>query len=175
MHVIRVGEEYTPSVLKWPDGCHYRYDTSGHWLHYLFHHPSSIEKEIVQSGPAQFALYIHESVIFFLHQFWEMLWNNAPYSWWLVPDEERQLPDFEDGLHALLKVVLVDTLTGRVAAMRALTFSADFTKRLHAEIRAQSGKPWSLSEHEEIIRYVYARYSTDDLLIRAHIRCRGGA
>jgi hypothetical protein len=59
--------------------------------------------------------------------------------------------------------------------MRALTFSADFTKRLHAEIKTQSGKPWSLSQHEEIIQYVYARYSTDDLLIRAHIRCRGGA
>ena len=174
MHVIAVGEQYTPSVVEWPDGTHYQYDVRGHWLHYLVQRPSAIETESIQTGSAQFALYIHDSVIFLLHQFGEMLWNDAPYSWWLVSDDERHLPDDGHGLHALLKVVLVDTSTGRVAALRALTFSAGFTRSLHKAIKTQSEAPWSLSRHEMIIRSVYARYSTEDLLCRSQIRCTGG-
>jgi hypothetical protein len=174
MNILSIGQSCDPSVSSWPEGCHYNYDISGHLLHYLYRNPSTIEVSSVQRGKARFGLYIHGPVIFLLHQFGEMLWNDAPYSWWLVSDDSRKLPDNSDNLHALLKVVLVDSNTGLVSALRALTFSPAFTNRLHQAIRAQSEKPWSQSEHDSAIREVYSRFSTEDLVRRAEIICNGG-
>ena len=135
MHILAVGEPYDTSIELWPEGCHYNYDASGHWLHYLYSHPTSEEISAIQRGPAQFGLYTQESVIFLLHQFGDMPWNEAPYSFWLVSEEHRRLPELTDGEHAFLRVVLIDTATGIVAALRALTFSSEFTRKLHGEIR----------------------------------------
>jgi hypothetical protein len=174
MNILAIGQPCDPSISCWPEGCHYNYDISGHLLHYLFSNPSTIEVSSVQRGKARFGLYIQGPVIFLLHQFGEMLWNDAPYSWWLVSQETRKLPEVGDHLHALLKVVLVDSTSGLVAALRALTFSSAFTNRLHEAIRAQSEHHWSQSEHDSVIREVYSRFSTEDLLRRAIITCNGG-
>ncbi len=174
MHVISIGEPYDPSLSDWPEGCLYNYDMSGHWLHYLYKSPSDLEVSSVQRGTAQFGLYVHDSAIFLLHQFGDMPWNDAAYSWWIVPEQERRLPEVCDELHALLKVVMVDTSTGLVAALRALTFSAEFTKRLHEAIRTQSKKSFSRSRHDQIVRDVYSRFTTDDLVLRSEIFCKGG-
>ena len=174
MDTIAIGQPYDASITSWSEGCHYNYDTSGHWLHYLYSKPSKIEIDSIQTGEAQFALYVREPVLFLLHQFGDMAWNDASYNWWLVSEEFRKVPEQTEGLHALLKVVMVDTDTGVVVALRALTFSAEFTKRLEEVIRGQSEQPWSKAHHEEAVRYVYGRYSTMDLVERAEIFCRGG-
>jgi hypothetical protein len=174
MEILAVGQPYDASIANWPEGCHYNFDTSGHWLHYLYSKPSSLEISSIQSGEVQFGLYINGPVIFLLHQFGEMAWNDASYSWWLVSEEFRQVPTVGDKLHALLKVVMVDTETGLIKALRALTFSAEFTEYLHEAIRHQSEKPWSPTEHERAIRYVYSKYSTMDLVDRGEAFCKGG-
>jgi hypothetical protein len=173
MEVLAIGEPYDPSITNWPEGCHYNYDSS-HWLHYLFTKPTSSEIASIQKGEAQFGLYIHGPVVFLLHQFGEMAWHDAPYSWWMVSDECRQVPTVGDGLHALLKVVLVDTESGLVRALRALTFSAGFTEYLHLAIRRQSQEPCSRELYEQVIRRVYNKYSTADLVKRGEIFCKGG-
>lgn len=174
MHVLAVGQPYDPAISQWPEGCHYNFDDSGHWLHYLFRNPSEAERRSIQAGQAQFGLYVNGPIIFLLHQFGEMPWNDASYSWWRVSEESRQIPEVSGEIHALLKVVMVDTDTGLVAAMRALTFSAPFTKRLHEAIRYQSEQPRGQALHDEIIQDVYARYPTEDLVGMAEIFCKGG-
>ena len=174
MQILAGGQQYCPETGPWPEGCHYNYDSSGHWLHYLYNNPSQIEVDSIQSGPAQFGLYIQDPVIFLLHQFGAMPWNDAPYSWWMVSSEHRRLPEITEGEHAFLRIALIDTATRLVAALRALTFSTEFTKRLHLEILRQSQSPWNLSKHDQVIKSIYSNFSTNDLVKQAQIFCKGG-
>ena len=174
MQILAVGQEYDPLIREWPEGCHYNFDSGGHWLHYFYRNPLEIEIASIQRGPVQFGLYIHKPVIFLLHQFGYMPWNDAPYSVRLVSQEYRRVPELADGEHAFLRVVLIDTATGIVAALRALTFSSEFTRKLHGEIRRQSEGPWSPGRHDEIIQSVYSRFTANDLVQRAQILCKGG-
>lgn len=174
MQILAIGQPYDPSIKAWPEGTHYNYDVSGHCLHYLYHAPNELERSSIQKGEASFGLYVHGPVIFLLHRFGEMLWHDAPYNWWRVSEEHRRIPEVLDGLHALLKVVLVDTATGLVAALRALTFSADFTRRLHEAILQQSKQPCSRSQYDETIREVYSRFAIEELVRRSKIFCKRG-
>ena len=174
MQILAIGQPYCPESEPWPEGCHYNYDSSGHWLHYLYSNPSQIEVDSIQRGPAQFGLYVQDPVIFLLHQFGAMPWNDAPYSWWMVSSEHRRLPEVTKGEHAFLRIVLIDTVKGLVAALRALTFSTEFTRRLHLEILRQSQSPWNHSTHDEEIKSIYSKLSTNDLVQQAQIFCKGG-
>jgi hypothetical protein len=172
--IIAVGQPYDPDTQTLPEGCHYNFDVSGHWLHYLYQNPTQIEIDSVQKGEAQFGLYTKGPILFLLHQFGAMAWNDAAYSWWLVSAEFRKLPEETDGVHALLKTIMVDTASALVKAIRACTFSAEFTTCLHDAIRRQTQKPWSKTEHEEAVRHIYSKYSTMDLVNMGEVFCKGG-
>lgn len=174
MDILAVGQPYDPSVLEWPEGCHYNYDRSGHWLHYLFNNPREEERTSIQSGDAQFGLYVHGPVLFLLHQFGDMPWNDASYCWWRVAVEDRAVPEISDSLHALLKVVMVDTANGSVVALRALTFSAEFTRRLHEAIRYQAAHQWNAIHQERLVSLVYSKFTINDLVWRSEVFCKGG-
>jgi hypothetical protein len=174
LSIIAIGEPFDPDVETFPEGCHFNYDSSGHWLHYLYQSPTKVEIDSVQKGEAQFGLFTRGPLILLLHQFGDMAWNDAAYSWWLVSPEFRRIPEETDGLHALLKTIMVDTQSGLVVAIRALTFSAEFTICLHDAIRGQTREPWSKDRHEKAVRYVYSRYTTLDLVERGEIFCKGG-
>ena len=174
MHVIAIGEPYDRSIKEWPEGTHYNFDSAGHWLHYFFSNPSDVEKSSLQQGPAVFGIYIQGPVIFLLHKFGDMPWNDSPYTFWLVREEYRSLPDINYRDHAFLRTVLIDTSTGIVEALRALTFSAEFTRRLHEEIVLQSMKPWDPGFYDSVIKATYSNFSTFDLVRRSTIFCNGG-
>jgi hypothetical protein len=174
MQILSVGQPYSSEICEWPEGCHYNVDEYGHWLHYFHENPTRAEIDSIQRGPAKFGLFVHEPVIFLLHKFGQMNWHDAPYSLWLVSREHRRIPELTEGEHAFLRVVLVDTATGIVAALRALTFSVEFTSRLHKEILRQSESPWSSSRHDAVIESVYSRFTTQDLVERSIVFCNGG-
>lgn len=174
MEVLAVGSPYPHNVEHLPQGSHYNYDSSGHWLHYLFDSPTKAEIDSIQKGPAQFGLFVMGPVIFLVHQFGDMPWNDAPYSWWMVPVEYRNIPTISNGEHAFLRVVLVDTRTGIVEAIRALTFSAQFTQKLHQEIVWQSHSPWEQRTHDLVIKVIYQNLSSADLARESSILCKGG-
>jgi len=174
MHVLAINEPFNLGITCWPEGTMFNVDASGHWLIYLYSSPSPVEVQSIQQGDAQFGLFMADSVIFLLHQFGQMPWNDSSYSIWLVAEEERRLPEISDHLHVLLRVVMVDTSTGLVAALRALTFSAQFTKALHQAIHIQASLPWDKTRHEQTIQDLYSRFATDDLVRQARIFCKGG-
>lgn len=174
LEILAVGEPFKYDGEILPEGTHYNYDASGHWLHYLYNNPTKTEIQSLQSGEAEFGLFVREPVVFLLHKFGDMLWNDSSYNWWLVSENARQIPTVGDGLHALLKVVMVNTTNGIVVALRALTFSPDFTERLHQAILKQIERPWTKQEHEGVVGHVYSRYSSLDLVKRAGIFCKGG-
>lgn len=172
--IIAIGERFDPDVETFPEGCHFNYDVSGFWLHYLYQNPTPTEVNSLQTGEAQFGLYTKGPLIFLLHQFGDMAWNDAAYSWWLVNKEFRKIPDVSTDLHALLKTIMVDTSSRIVVAIRALTFSVEFTTCLHDAIRRQIQEPWNKDRHEQAVRDIYSRHSTMDLVGMVHTFCKGG-
>lgn len=174
MHAVAVGQLYDPEVISWPEGCLYNYDIGGHWLHYLYRNPTAVEIASIMRGPAQFALFIQGPVIFLLHQFGQMPWNDAPYSWGLVPEESRRLPELDPNLHALLKVVMVNSETGIVVVLRALTFSSEFTFQLHQAINVQAGFEWDSELHYRTIKSVYETLTPEEMVQRAGTYGKGG-
>ncbi|MFH0959782.1 MAG: hypothetical protein V1897_13880 [Pseudomonadota bacterium] len=174
MHVLAVGQPYSNEASEWPEGCHYNFDSYGHWLHYFYEKPTLTEIASIQRGPARFGLFVQDPVTFLLHQFGQIHWHDASYSFWLVSREHRRIPELTEGEHAFLRVVLVDTTKGIVAALRALTFSAEFTRRRHEEILRQSESPWNPSQRDTLIESVYSRFTTQDLVERSIIFCNGG-
>jgi hypothetical protein len=173
LSIIAVGQPYDPDITTFPEGCHFNFDISGYCLHYLYQNPTQIEIGSVQKGEAQFGLYTKGPILFLLHQFGAMAWNDAAYSWWLVSEEFRKVPDESPG-HALLKTIMVNTASGLVVAIRACTFSEEFTVCLHDAIRRQIQVPWNKDRHEQAVRHVYSKYSTMDLVNMAEVFCRGG-
>ena len=174
MDAVAVGLLFDPAITSWPEGCVYNFDIGGHWLHYLYRNPTAVEISSIQKGPAQFALFIQGQVIFLLHRFGHMPWSDAPYSWGLVPEESRRLPELDPALHALLKVVMVDSETGVIVALRALTFSSQFTLQLHQAIRAQASLKWDAELHNRTIRCVYEKLTPEEMVQRAGTFCKGG-
>ena len=174
MNILAIGQPFDETVQHWPEGCMFNYSAAGAWLIYFYRAPSLIEISSIQEGPAEFGLFMAGPVLFVLHRFHPMPWNDSPYTFWLVHEDERTVPEITEHLHALLRVILVDTSTGLIAALRACTFSATFTKTLHQAIHFQASLAWDPSLHDQVIREVYADLTTDDMVRQCKLFCKGG-
>lgn len=75
-----------------------------------------------------------------------------------------------------LTVVLVDSNTGRVAALRLVTMSPRFTKAFHDLIDRQRASPFDSEAHKRTIAALYAKYrNSKTLAAAALIRERAGS
>jgi hypothetical protein len=61
-----------------------------------------------------------------------------------------------------------------VLALRAVTFSPEFTRALHRAIADQVGAPYEKAAHERRADGMTQRLSTHQLWARCTVRCRGG-
>lgn len=177
MYKTQVGELYQPNRRSWPEGGQYNFRGGGHERLLSFRNTTKSEIEAVRTGEAEFALAVFQPVLFLLFRFGTMPWSGAPYTIHLVPESERKLPEPEATAEtrALLRTVLMEATTGIVKALRAFTFSPEFTRRLHEGIRKQAGLPWNEAEYDAKLESVYRQYSsTVRLLSEAVVRCRGG-
>ncbi len=184
MHVLQVGKPYLPSRTSWPEGGEYNYRLGGHELRLFWRAPSEAKIDAVRRGPAEFALTLwpddaDPAVIFVLYRFGERApWLDAPFSWHLVPPEQRTLPPAWALVErrALLHAVLVGAGTGLVLALRVVSLSPAFTRLLHAAIRAQAQRRFSEAGYDAQLQAAYAvNPHTEDLLLRACVRAAGGA
>lgn len=182
MHVYVVGQLYHPARRSWPqDSWQYNYRGGEHELVVFIRRPGTAEMSAFKSGQAQFALAAlppeAPDVIALAVRFGGMPWSDALYSWHLVPEDQRRIPETDlPEQRILLSVVVVDCADGIVLALRGMTLSPEFTRALHAAIRDQSARPWpGEREYGRQIQALYARYPTSEALARAAaVRCNGG-
>jgi hypothetical protein len=73
----------------------------------------------------------------------------------------------------MLHVIFIDANTGIVEALRVLTFSHSFTKRLHKAIREQAARPFP-DHYDQQAKLLFVNYSTKQLRQRALASCTGG-
>jgi hypothetical protein len=171
MALLEVGRPFVPGREKWPEGCEYNYYKSGHDLRLFLKDPSPEEIKSINSGKAEFALYVEGDLIILLYQFEPGLpWSEAPYSWHIVAEPLRVLPDLEwvPETRAPIRILLIDAETGILLAVRIAKFSAEFTQAIHTAINQQAKRPWhGEAAYDRQINRIFQQFSTEDLLKRA--------
>jgi hypothetical protein len=138
------------------------------------------EVEAINSGPVEFGLLADRPGLFLIVRFGQSLSFDCFYSWHRVvaATGEKTLPlpseETSPALRALLSIVLVEATTGIVLALRAVTFSPEFTRSLHRAIADQAAAPYDPAEHNRWVASMM-RLSTEQLWERCSVRCQGGA
>lgn len=174
--IYEVGKLYNPNRTSWPEVTQYNYIQGEHHLQLFLRQPDQSEIQAIKAGAAEFALVVEQGIIFLLYQFSPMPWSDAPYTWHMVPAEQRTLPaDVPAGQGALLTTMLIDAGTGIIQAIRAIGLGTDFSNTLHAAIREQAARPFDQARYDDQLNRTYARYATTELLLsRAQVRYRAG-
>lgn len=179
-YLLAVGKPYgTPR--RWPEGPQFTYRAGGYELLISLDTPTPQEAAGIDHGPVEFALRAHPGVIVVYTLFAAPGatdgWIDATYSWWRIDPAERTIPDpARDDRHALVQIVLLDARDGTIRALRALTVSPEFTRALHAAIRAQAADPQRGAGHNAAVTaYHAAEPDVNRAAAAAPIRCRGGA
>jgi len=176
--ILSVGKPYIEGRTSWPEHVEYNYRGGGHELRLFYPNLTPAELEAFQGGPARFALAVRDDVIFFCWKFGDLPWADSTYSIWNVDSEERTAPPewAETAARALLVVIVIESTSGLVAGLRALTLSPHFTLRLHNAIREQLGRPWpgDLAYGAQCLR-VYDAHSSAEIARRLAVAtCKGG-
>jgi hypothetical protein len=129
------------------------------------------EIEDVRRGPADFALFGDQGVLFFLYRFGSVGWGDCPYSWHLDSVELPELPTGEQRI--LLPVTLAELPANIVRALRAISLSAEFSRALVERIREQAaGAPMDRAAYNAAIDAAYRTHTVDAMVDRAFVRYR---
>lgn len=179
MPIYVVGSLYNPAKTRWKECTQYNFRTGSHELLLVLARPTAREVEAIRVGRADFALCVEAAgdLVVLVHRFASGPWSDSPFSWHLLPESERALPNFlTPEQRALLSVTLVDVSSGIIRVLRTVSLSPEFTRAVHGAITEQPGRPWHSDAHyNAALRTLYASASCDRLAeVRAVARCRGG-
>lgn len=176
-HICVVGQEFNKGVKTWPEGTIFDYTAGGCRLLLSYRNPTTREKAAF-SGPARFALISKYGLIFLLFKFGDMPWQDAPYSYWLVPEQIRPDPQADlnkPGNRLFVSCFFIDAATGILEEMRAMTFSPAFTTQLLQCVKEQSQNPVTVEEQSIAVARINQQYPTPKAMIQeALVQCRGG-
>jgi len=178
MYKLEVGKPYQPGRRRWPEGVDYNWRSGGHELRLFLGGATRHEVEAVRSGPVQFGFFAEPEGLFVITRFGTRLSFDCSFNWHRVAVEERAPPppteETSPELRALCTIILVGATSGVVLALRAVTFSPEFTRALHRAIADQVGAPYDRTAHERWADETTRRLSTHQLWGRCTMRCRGG-
>lgn len=90
-------------------------------------------------------------------------WMDAPYSIHLSPNLTTLLP-VKDGEGLSVQLILFDSETGELKALRLVGLSTKFTQALFKELKEQNEKPFNKTEYYNNLCAIYNRYSTNQLV-----------
>ena len=177
MHLLEVGKPYDASRPRWPEGADYNWRAGQHELMLFVARPTPEEVDAVQSGPVEFGMSVEPEGLFVVTRFGRTLAFDSSYQWHRVDPAERVPPppheETSPALRAVLAILLVDASTGVVRALRAVSYSPEFTRALHRAIADQAAAPFDALAHERWVAGLH-RFTTLQLWGETTIRCQGG-
>lgn len=175
MHATAVGESYLPNGGPIQERVEYNFRSGGHELLMSLANLSQKEVQAITQGSAEFALFVQGDMMLFLYRFGDAVpWSDAPYSWHLVPSEQRTLPsEISAAEGVLLSIVLVEATTGIVKGIRVVSFSPEFSSSLHQAMPPRAACPLGIAlqalrpfppDYDEQLTAIYQRYQKSELL-----------
>lgn len=178
MQIVALGKPLFENRQTLPEAVEFSYQAGDYLLLISFGNLREAEIAAVAGEPAEFGLYCENEIIFLLYRFGDALpWSDAAYSWWNTAEEDRRLPPARENAEerALLKIILAESSTGTVKAIRVMTFSPGFTEKLHDAIRAQAiGDKLTRSEFVARALGVYEKFTPAELAACAVVCTKGG-
>jgi len=161
MRITRVGELFSPNVTSYREGIHYNWDRAGNALQLFFPNPSPREINAIRRGDVRFNLVTYPECLFLLVQFEGLPWWDAPYSWWIVPENQRtQPPELAEDESLLMFIFLVNACTGILQVQRPIIPPKSFAEALIEAVREQMRNPVNSTQYNERIDQVYSTYSS---------------
>jgi len=158
MRIITFEDSPTPYIYE--EGIHYNWDKTGNVLQLFLSNPSPREINAIRTGDVCFNLVTYPECLFLLVQFEGMPWWDAPYSWWIVPENQRtQPPELKENESLPLAIILIDAYTGIVKARREITPPKSFSKALIKAVKQQMLNPVDSNQYNQRIDDVYNTYS----------------
>ncbi len=168
---IQVGDRLQEYVGI-PDGAHYNFNAAGHVLTVAMRTPDAAEIVAFEGGRVDLGLMVRTEAVFFTARFRHgdtSYWHDATYSVHRVPREERGSPDVDlpPGQGHPLVMILVDSATGEVVAVRIITMTHRFSLALAKAIAQQIASPGEGRHHDRIVDETFHRYPTTADIARA--------
>lgn len=183
MHSIEVGKLYVEGKTFYPEAVEWNWTSKFHELRLFFHNPSSQEIQAVKKGKVEFGLVVGSGVLFLVFRFLPAFkgqsgihWSDAPYSYHMLPEELRELPeqDLSPTRRSVLLVVLVNASIGITLAIREVSLSPAFTQRLYQEIQKQAEFPFDQEKYDLQLQTIYKFNDSKKLAAQAVVHCFGG-
>lgn len=169
-----VGAEIVDDVSKLPsDGFQWSLSEDGAELFVFVDAPTTDEVESVRTGSGRFALIAGDHALILAHRFGTMPWSDAPWQACRQIDRTAGLIDVPPGQRLPVLVLLVDSTTGILRAIRLGTWDAAFAVAVSAAIRRQLRNQSTNEQGAAEIAAWYREYPTPEALVeRADIACR---
>lgn len=183
-HTLAVGKLYHPGRQQWPEGADYNFRDRGHEFRIFIPNASPAEIAAVHEGRVEFGLIVDLPELYVISRYWHpneprvIMSFHCSYSIHRLDHDSRTLPpaweDTSPALRALVTIILVEATTGIVLALRALTYSPEFTRTLHHAIAEQAVMPYDPAEHEARVDAKVRAFDTGQLWELCTVRCTGG-
>lgn len=175
MYKLQVGKPYIDGITRYDEIPQYDCRGGSHWLIMPLANIQRIEQEAITTGTAHFAFTTIGDVLIFQYRFGTAVaWSDCAYNWYLIPEEQRQLPiDPGDDGRVLLSVILIEATNGLVAGLRLVTLSTTFATELRQALLLQANRP-EPQDFAQQAHAVFARYGSKQLRQLALCSCIGG-
>ena len=177
MHLLEVGKPYISGRRSWPEAADYNFRAGQHELRLFVSRPTPKEVAAVEEGPVEIGMFVEPEGLSVVTRFGPSLSFDCSYQWHRVDPAERVAPppheETSPALRAILAIILVDASTGLVRALRAVSYSPEFTRAIHRAIAAQAAAPFDAQAHERWAARML-RFTTAQLWYRCTIRCQVG-
>lgn len=175
MHEYKVGEYFYGSPKQLPDHTRLNYDDTGLQLTVCLSRLTEKEIKKLKNGPAEFALYRKEGILFFLVRIPGVLdWSDAPLHLGLYTTPPA-LPEIPEGLGLSLTIYGIEATDGVLKAMRLVGLGTKFSRRIIDTLKLQQRQGRvNRREIEMQIARIQREYASADMLRYAAVRYKAG-
>lgn len=162
MKKYEVGKVY-PEIVGHTEGCHFDIADDGATLAVYFNRPTAKEIENFKSDKKfEIRLIDFPDTMMFLVKFGSLNWMDAPYT----PHLSKNLTNIktEQGKGLATTIMLFDTSTGKLEALRLVGFSEKFTNNIKNSVENLLKCPFDKGQYGMYLGTLFSRYSADDFV-----------
>ena len=162
MKKYEVGKVY-PEIVGHTEGCYFDIADDGATIAVYFNRPTAKETENFKSDKRfEIRLLDFSDAMMFLVKFGSLNWMDAPYT----PHLSRNLTSIhtEQGKGLATTIMLFDTSTGKLEALRLVGFSERFTAKIKNSVENLLKRPFDKGQYGLYLNTLFSRYSTSDFV-----------
>jgi len=163
LQTYTIGERYPGTIARLApgeEGLLFDFSDTGAVIIAVYKNPSPREIRNFGAGPVRFGLLEFEGVIFVLAKFGTEQWIDLPYFVDLMPHFETS--DIPDKVGYVVQVVLIDTDSFVIRAIRLTVMSTAMSRRFNELVERQRGT--MPKDFQGAVDQIYADFTTEQLV-----------